>query len=41
MYNIIHSDNFVGKMADPLVTRMHARDVANLEKLKDVAESGA
>jgi uncharacterized membrane protein len=33
---------FFGKMADPLVTRMYARDVkANLEKLKDVAESGA
>ena len=32
---------FFGKMADPLVTRMYARDVkANLEKLKDVAESG-
>lgn len=33
---------FFGKLADPLVTRMYARDVkANLETLKDLLESGA
>jgi hypothetical protein len=32
---------FFGKLADPLVTRIYARDVkANLETLKDVTESG-
>ncbi|MFC2153716.1 SRPBCC family protein [Actinomycetota bacterium] len=32
---------FFGKLADPVVTRMYARDVkANLGKLKDVMESG-
>ena len=33
---------FFGKLADPLVTRMYARDVkANLGTLKDLLESGA
>jgi hypothetical protein len=30
---------FFGKLADPLVTRMYAKDVkSNLEKLKDLVE---